>query len=99
MQCERCGTENPARAKFCIECGTALQRRCAQCGGENAPQAKFCGQCGGALTTPPQTGQKQRRSTAQRGKRSKTQAPATMGSRPALPTAERRQLTVQFIDL
>ncbi len=25
MQCQACGTENPEKAKFCMECGAGLQ--------------------------------------------------------------------------
>ena len=49
MRCTRCGSENPAGARFCIECGGPLQTRCPTCGGENLPRAKFCAACGTAL--------------------------------------------------
>src|SRR5215471_17020784 len=84
MQCERCGTENPVGAKFCIECGTALQRRCPQCGAEAAPQAKFCAECGAVLAPPAAIG---RLATPEPHAKRNT------------PEAERRQLTVLFCDL
>ncbi len=52
MRCLHCNTDNPDGAKFCIECGTALQNRCANCGAENIARAKFCMECGAALATP-----------------------------------------------
>ena len=60
MRCGACGAENPAAAKFCIECGAGLQRRCASCG-TPAPstEARFCMECGSAFedavaaTAPP----------------------------------------------
>src|SRR5262245_10778857 len=50
MHCASCGTENPAGAKFCIECATPFQSRCPKCGSENPPQAKFCAECATPLT-------------------------------------------------
>ncbi|HEV8718502.1 MAG TPA: adenylate/guanylate cyclase domain-containing protein [Candidatus Binatia bacterium] len=50
MHCPSCGSENPEKAKFCIECGAALQNRCPNCGCENLSQAKFCAECGTLLT-------------------------------------------------
>lgn len=45
--CDACGTDNEPDAKFCIECGTALQVVvCRACGEDNKAQAKFCAQCG-----------------------------------------------------
>lgn len=53
MQCLQCDTDNPDGAKFCIECGSALQNRCPNCGSENVARAKFCMECGTALTQSP----------------------------------------------
>ena len=50
MRCPSCGTDNPDRAKFCVECGVALTRRCPNCGIETPPGAKFCAECGTSLT-------------------------------------------------
>jgi class 3 adenylate cyclase len=50
MQCPQCQGENPAGAKFCIDCGAPLQRHCPHCGIENLPRAKFCAECGTSLT-------------------------------------------------
>ncbi|MDR7417341.1 MAG: adenylate/guanylate cyclase domain-containing protein [Armatimonadota bacterium] len=49
IRCPQCGTENPAGAKFCMRCGTALMRRCANCGAENPLDAHFCLRCGRPL--------------------------------------------------
>jgi len=46
VACRACGHENPAEAKFCLECGVAVSARCAQCGASLAPRAKFCFECG-----------------------------------------------------
>jgi ribosomal protein L40E len=54
--CANCGSENPADAKYCSECGskkgderaTGLSdvRVCPKCGFVNEKEAKFCGDCG-----------------------------------------------------
>ena len=58
MLCSNCGADNPASAKFCIECASPFARRCPSCGTENPPYAKFCAQCatdlsGRTFPTPP----------------------------------------------
>src|SRR4051812_16464938 len=49
--CQSCGTENPAAARFCMNCGAQLERRCGACGAAAPPQARFCMECG-AATAP-----------------------------------------------
>ena len=44
--CPNCSFENPEGARFCMSCGTALERRCKVCGTELPPQARFCMNCG-----------------------------------------------------
>ncbi|AQV99212.1 hypothetical protein BJN34_35640 (plasmid) [Cupriavidus necator] len=58
MRCTKCGFENPARGRFCEECGHTLGQTCPHCGYESAATAKFCGACGASLTTegPPSSG-------------------------------------------
>ena len=49
VACPACHVENPAGAKFCQDCGTALAPRiahCTNCGNELTPNAKFCPGCG-----------------------------------------------------
>ena len=83
MNCTACGAENPAGAKFCLECGTALASHCAQCGTALPPRARFCLECGtpvaGAAAVAPES------------------APAA--PEPAAPAAERRLVSVLFLDL
>ena len=47
--CPVCGAALPARAKFCLECGTALKRKCPTCGADVPAGAKFCLECGSKL--------------------------------------------------
>ena len=49
MLCPRCRHENPARAKFCLECGQRLAPACVACGAELPEAAKFCPECGRAV--------------------------------------------------
>src|SRR3954451_8060006 len=44
--CPSCSYENPEGARFCMSCGSALERRCSVCGTELPPQARFCMSCG-----------------------------------------------------
>ncbi|HEY1357224.1 MAG TPA: adenylate/guanylate cyclase domain-containing protein [Thermoleophilaceae bacterium] len=52
LACGSCGTENPAGAKFCMSCGTQLERACPNCGEPAPPQARFCMSCGTSLEAP-----------------------------------------------
>ena len=48
-KCMNCQHENPANAKFCIECGSSIQvvtPKCINCQVEITPQTKFCPECG-----------------------------------------------------
>ncbi len=51
VACPKCGTANPAGAKFCNNCGTKLTGtvKCSNCGTENPAGAKFCSNCGTKL--------------------------------------------------
>jgi ribosomal protein L40E len=45
--CHRCDAANPADAKFCNQCGAALEHpTCLACGAGLSPTARFCNQCG-----------------------------------------------------
>jgi class 3 adenylate cyclase/tetratricopeptide (TPR) repeat protein len=46
MRCASCETDNEPDNRFCVACGTALNRACPSCGHANAPDARFCAQCG-----------------------------------------------------
>jgi class 3 adenylate cyclase len=47
--CPTCAAEQPAGAKFCIECGAPQQTGCPSCGTAVVPGAKFCLECGTPL--------------------------------------------------
>jgi membrane protease subunit (stomatin/prohibitin family) len=49
--CPKCGSKNPLKAKFCLECGEKLETQsvCPNCGKPVIPGAKFCLECGTKL--------------------------------------------------
>jgi class 3 adenylate cyclase/predicted ATPase len=84
MRCPSCDHDNRADRRFCAECGTALAAAlCRACGASNEPGEKFCGGCGERLQIPVPP------------------SVAMDAGEPeaALPTGERRQLTVLFCDM
>ena len=53
LACLACDTENPASARFCMGCGSALARPCPACGEEAPDGARFCMACGAGLAATP----------------------------------------------
>ena len=92
--CPSCGAaDQPAGARFCFSCGSALQATCAQCSTPLAPGARFCSQCG----TPVSTTNGQGATTPQLGGHG-TPDP-TASSPVGGAVAERRVTSVLFCDL
>src|SRR3954470_23499694 len=83
MVCGACSTENPAGARFCMSCGSALERRCPSCGSPAPPEARFCMTCGAAMD----------------GSIPEAPPPAAPLVETSIPPEERRQVTVLFADL
>ena len=86
VACSNCGTENPAEAKFCMSCGSALERKCPSCGATPPAEAKFCMECGTSLAADA----------------APAPAPIPDVPAPATPEPlpeERRKATVLFADL
>lgn len=46
ITCPNCKQGNPAKAKYCSECGTSLMFKCPLCKSETPLGAKFCSGCG-----------------------------------------------------
>ncbi len=86
MECPSCHAEVREGSKFCSQCGAALPPRCPSCGHSNAPNSKFCSECGTKLGTAGSPAPP-------------PITPATIASPVAASAAERRQLTVMFVDL
>jgi class 3 adenylate cyclase len=96
MRCARCQADNPAGAKFCNGCGSALARPCPSCNHPNPPGSAFCNECGHALEwrpSPTATGFASPDRYTPRHL-----AEQILGSRGALQ-GERKQVTVLFADL
>jgi membrane protease subunit (stomatin/prohibitin family) len=53
VECGNCHSQVQAGAKFCAECGTALQKHCTNCNAGLAATAKFCAECGTPVSAPP----------------------------------------------
>jgi hypothetical protein len=85
MECPSCGSANQDGHRFCENCGAPLPPCCGVCGRENPIGTSYCGYCGAPLT-----------SAAAPWERSSAVDTPT---KPALPGAERRRLTVMFCDL
>ena len=49
MTCASCKFDNPSAARFCEQCGTALELKCTRCGATVSAGARFCGACGNQL--------------------------------------------------
>jgi class 3 adenylate cyclase/tetratricopeptide (TPR) repeat protein len=110
MTCPRCQTENPSRAKFCLECANPLnEARCQSCGAQLPAAAKFCLECAHptrlANSTNPVTAPTinaaaapQPRFASPNAYTPKHLAEKILTSKSALE-GERKQVTVLFADL
>lgn len=108
MDCPSCGHSNLAEARFCGECGAALEATvsCPGCAAENPGGQKFCSACGHALRGAGRFG----------GAREQAPAPSAAGGRDpreytpehlaekildarSAVDGERKQVTVLFADV
>jgi class 3 adenylate cyclase/tetratricopeptide (TPR) repeat protein len=95
MKCPRCQQDNPAQARFCLECGARLTLACGACGAELPAGARFCMQCGqpaAAGSAAPA------RSPSPQSYTPKHLAEKILTSKAAIE-GERKQVTVLFADL
>lgn len=83
ITCANCNNENPADAKFCQNCGHALQITCANCQALNDPDANFCKNCGQRFSphSPKSTSQEDHQYLSEIGQ------------------SERRFITILFCDI
>ncbi len=104
MTCPSCGCQNPARSKFCLDCGARFLRSCARCGSNLPSDAKFCNECGASLneaesqSTALSAIEGLRSSTSPREYTPKHLADKILQSKSALE-GERKQVTVLFADV
>ncbi|HLW01534.1 MAG TPA: adenylate/guanylate cyclase domain-containing protein [Ktedonobacterales bacterium] len=109
MRCLVCGTQNPAGAKFCNECGSPLLSiTCPNCGAVNRPNAKFCNECGSPLASSPENAPPPLPIQPQaRGNQQPDAAPESSSTTSAeaenpwttVDTEERRVVTILFADM
>src|SRR5690348_9556083 len=105
--CVACATENPADARFCMSCGSPLERRCPSCGARAAAGARFCTDCGAPLAADGARAGNGAGAAADEapaaGAATATPPPAAPAPEGALAGAqsfeERRTATVLFADL
>ncbi len=94
IACPACATENDDGRKFCIQCGNRLSQACPSCATVNPGGARFCGECGTTLgsgtAAPPGV------AGTDPGSRAAAFAPSPT---PVAPVAERRLVSVVFVDL
>jgi len=95
MQYPRCQHENPAQAKFCIECAAPLVHTCTNCGTHLPPGAKFCPECAHPTGTRPMA---EPRFASPESYTPQHLAEKILTSKSALE-GERKQVTVLFADL
>ena len=95
MHCESCGFDNAEDARFCGNCGTALDSPCANCGRRNPPGFRFCSNCGNRLVGAPGA------AVGAAVARAEPTLPAALTAPAPAPAGgpERRWLSVLFCDL
>ncbi|HYK95381.1 MAG TPA: adenylate/guanylate cyclase domain-containing protein [Candidatus Dormibacteraeota bacterium] len=104
MNCPTCGTPNELGRKFCGECGTKLATVCPSCGTTNPAGTRFCGECGtnllGDAGAATRAGSAPLRPTP--AAFDPSAAPGMVAAGPAAlagPVAERRLVSIMFVDL
>ncbi len=95
MRCPHCQTDNPDKAKFCLNCGTPLANKCANCQSELPAGARFCMNCGqpvSAASTPVEEERFKRVAAA-------TPEPLAQKMKAAHLAGERKIVTCLFADV
>jgi class 3 adenylate cyclase/tetratricopeptide (TPR) repeat protein/ribosomal protein L40E len=95
LECLACHTDNPSRAKYCLQCGTRLNLACRKCGTELPASARFCLECGEPIAA--------RQNETSRFDSPQTYTPRHLAERILADKAslegERKQVTVLFADI
>jgi len=97
ITCPRCRHGNPARAKFCLECGQRLAATCPACSAELPDGARFCMECGRPVSAAPAAPPREA-ARAPAAYTPRHLAERILTSRAAL-AGERKAVTVLFCDL
>ncbi len=96
MRCARCQHDNPAEARFCLECGGPFAVQCPRCSTELPAAAKLCLSCGHAQGPP--SSRADARYSSPEAYTPGHLAEKILTSRGALE-GERKQVTVPFADV
>src|SRR5438128_438566 len=94
--CPACGRPTRVGARFCEECGAALNRRCPSCRSEVGASARFCASCGRHLEAPPVVPAVT--APADAGSSAPTHSAEQSVRDRAVLEGERRTVTVLFVD-
>src|SRR5215475_1104771 len=98
MRCPRCRQDNPAQAKFCLECGQRLAPTCVACGAALPETAKFCVECGQPVGAAVAAAPAEPEARTPAAYTPRHLAERILTSRGALE-GERKSVTVLFCDL
>ncbi len=97
-RCDTCGAQSPRTSRYCGACGSALGVRCPACNAAVGPEERFCGACGAQVAPrapgpPPVVAGQPLVAGGEESAARRAGAPA------APPVAERRQVSIVFVDL
>ena len=95
MECLECHTDNPPRAKYCLQCGTRQSLTCRKCGTELPAHARFCLECGESVAV--RQGEESRFGSPE-SYTPKHLAERILATKESLE-GERKQVTVLFADI
>src|SRR5260370_13914466 len=98
MRCSKCGSENPAGAKFCDGCAAPLPLQCPSCGASNRATAKFCVECAAALVAAPAAARFSGADQPARPENDNIALGAPLESHD-VPDGERKTVTALFADI
>ncbi|HJS28162.1 MAG TPA: adenylate/guanylate cyclase domain-containing protein [Anaerolineales bacterium] len=102
IHCQNCGFENSHDARFCTNCGRALELVCGNCSTSNSPESNFCKHCGNRLA-PPLEDKSDLRSDSPASQFSFLADPADESQRSDYDTSrqigQRRLATILFCDI
>ena len=94
--CLRCGKNNPAAARFCLNCGASFSTNCPKCATELPGDARFCLSCGQEVGEPdPDSGAARLQQYIPKELLAKLQAAQAGGGM----QGERRIVTMLFCDV
>ena len=95
MLCTNCGSDNPADAGFCEQCGRKLELLCPACKAPVSSGARFCKKCGAGLNA---ASSRSDLNTTQASPEESIRLFADQGTA-EVPDGERKTVTALFADI